>query len=138
MELEAGTTTDYFWGEKASHEYANYGKDECCDGLVKGGDQWLNTAPVGSFPANDFGLYDMNGNVFEWVQDHYQDNYQDAPTDGSVWEKAASGGRVLRGGSWGGFTSNLRASDRYDNASDNRGSSVGFRVVCALPFSSDR
>ena len=133
----AGTTTDYFWGEKASHEYANYGKDECCGGLVKGRDQWLNTAPVGSFPANDFGLHDMNGNIDEWVQDGYdgyQDNYQGAPTDGSVWQQKASGGRVLRGGSWVNNSGDMRASVRDFNTPDGRGFNGGFRVVCALPF----
>ncbi len=51
----AGTGTAYPWGERASHEYANYGTDDCCDGLALGRDQWVNTSPVGSFPANPWG-----------------------------------------------------------------------------------
>jgi formylglycine-generating enzyme required for sulfatase activity len=131
----AGTTTDYPWGDKASHEYANYGKDECCGGLAVGKDQWVNTAPVGSFPANQFGLQDMHGNVLEWTQDCWHDNYTDAPTDGTAWESGGDcGRRVVRGGSWGLGPGRLRASDRLVNARDYRDFSLGFRVVCGLPL----
>jgi formylglycine-generating enzyme required for sulfatase activity len=63
-----GTTTAYPWGDVASHEYANYGLDTCCGPAVDGRDQWQFTSPVGSFPPNPFGLFDMNGNVTQWVQ----------------------------------------------------------------------
>jgi formylglycine-generating enzyme required for sulfatase activity len=63
-----GTTTAYSWGAEASHEYANYGQDTCCGPAVKGRDKWEFTSPVGSFPPNPFGLFDMNGNVTQWVQ----------------------------------------------------------------------
>ena len=65
----AGTTTRYSWGDTASHEYANYGKDGCCGGLAQGKDRWENTSPVGSFGANSFGIFDMHGNVWEWVEE---------------------------------------------------------------------
>jgi formylglycine-generating enzyme required for sulfatase activity len=129
----ARTTSKYWWGDSASHEYANYGKDECCEGLAQGRDKWVNTAPAGQFPPNAFGLYDMHGNVWEWVQDYYHDNYQGGPTDGSAWE---SGGkkesRVLRGGSWLNSPSNLRSAIRIRDAPDIRFSRLGFRLARTL------
>jgi len=77
----AGTTTKYWWGNTAYHEYANYGTEKCCAGLKTGKDKWKNTSPVGSFEPNPFGLYDMVGNVWEWVADPYHDNYNGAPKD---------------------------------------------------------
>ena len=64
----AGSTTAYPWGDLASHDYANYGQDTCCGPAVQGRDRWQFTSPVGSFPPNSFGLFDMNGNVSQWVQ----------------------------------------------------------------------
>jgi formylglycine-generating enzyme required for sulfatase activity len=129
----AGTKTPYWWGDKGSHEYANYGKDECCGGLAQGRDRWENTAPVGQFPSNAFGLHDMHGNVSEWVQDYYHDSYSGAPTDGSAWD---SGGeqklRVLRGGSWYSFAAFLRSVFRGRNAPVDRYNYSGFRVARTL------
>ena len=125
----AGGEAAYSWGYKAGHEFANYGKEECCSGLVSGKDQWENTAPVGSFAANPYGLYDMHGNVWEWCQDKWHGDYQGAPTDGSAWESGDSASRVLRGGSWG-FSARFLRSARRDNYSpDFRLDYHGFRLV---------
>ncbi len=64
----AGSTTPFSAGETLSHDQANYGNDTCCSGLAAGKDVWAATSPVGSFPANGFGLYDMQGNVLQWTQ----------------------------------------------------------------------
>ncbi len=129
----ARSTSAYWWGDKASHEYANYGKDECCGGLAQGRDQWVNTAPVGQFPANPFGLFDMHGNVWEWVEDVKHDNYNGAPINGSAW---LSGGdqtsRVLRGGSWGDNPRGLRSAGRLQYTADSSGSIAGFRLARTL------
>ena len=89
----AGTTTAYPWGDAIGKNNAN------CTGC---GSQWngKQTAPVGSFAANGFGLYDMVGNVWEWTRDCYHDGYNGAPTDGSAWTSGDCNRRVVRGGSW--------------------------------------
>jgi formylglycine-generating enzyme required for sulfatase activity len=119
----------YPWGDKASHEYANYGTDQCCLGKVEGPDKWLYTAPVGQFPPNAFRLYDMHGNVWEWVEDCYHDNYESgAPTDGSAWIEGDCTNRVVRGGSWFNVPGYLRSASRDWYSSHLRRSYLGFRV----------
>ena len=83
----------YSWGNEAGSNRAN------CDGC---GSQWDDeqTAPVGSFGPNGWGLHDLHGNVWEWVQDCWNGSYQGAPTNGSAWESGDCSQRVLRGGSW--------------------------------------
>jgi formylglycine-generating enzyme required for sulfatase activity len=117
----AGTQTAYSWGNGIGNGNAN------CNGCGSQWDEKQQTAPVGSFAANALGLYDMAGNVWEWAQDCYHDNYSGAPSDGSAW---ASGycARVVRGGSWYGTPQDLRSANRLDNTPDYRRSSVGFRV----------
>ena len=122
----AGTTTKYSWGNEATPEQAIY----------IGDDRWKNTAPVGSFPANGFGLYDMHGNVWEWTQDCWHDSYRGAPTNGQVWEGANGSdcdGRVVRGGSWGLNPGSLRAANRSHFRVSNRLSNLGLRLVQDLP-----
>lgn len=130
----AGSTTAYYWGDaigKGNANCAPLGKLEC-------GSIWDNkqTAPVGSFAANAFGLYDMAGNVWQWVQDCYHDNYNGAPTDGSAWTAGNCYGtleeqdlqRVIRGGSWISGPLNLRSAGRFRNTFNSAGNLLGFRV----------
>ena len=83
----AGTTTTYYWGDSVSHDYANYGVDTSFGiGYIKGRDKWLNTSPVGSFPPNSFGLYDMSGNVLQYLADCFNGAYTTLPSNGSAYK----------------------------------------------------
>lgn len=121
----AGTRTAYSWGNHIGVNQAN------CDGC---GSRWddQETAPTGSFSANAWGLYDMHGNVYEWVEDCWNDSYTGSPLDGTVWRSGNCAERVLRGGSWIGGPSSIRVSHRNWFASDNRSSMFGFRVARVL------
>ena len=88
--------------------------------------------PVAQNKANAFGLYDMSGNVSEWVEDRYHENYEGAPTDGGVWADNDAE-RVYRGGSFAQDTSALRATDRLSKEPGERDRSRGFRLVRMLP-----
>jgi formylglycine-generating enzyme required for sulfatase activity len=125
----AGTQTAYPWGNDIKLD----GKAMAnCNGC---GSQWDNrqTAPVGSFDPNKFGLYDMVGNVFEWVEDCAHGNYNGAPTDTSAWiEGGDCSVRVVRGGSWINSPELLRAAIRGWGSTDLRLSGLGFRVARTL------
>ena len=118
----AGTETAYSWGDSIGVNRAN------CNGC---GSQWdgEKTAPVGSFAANVWGVYDMHGNVWEWVQDCWNDNYEGAPTDGTGWLSGDCDRRVLRGGSWVINPWFLRSAFRLWYTSDIRYHYFGFRVA---------
>lgn len=91
------------------------------------------THAVASKQVNAYGLYDMNGNVWEWVEDCWQSNYENAPTDGSAWTAENCGRRVLRGGSWFSTPPNLRASFRSWNEVGVGFFYLGFRLARTLP-----
>ena len=91
------------------------------------------THPVGHKQANELGLYDLSGNVYEWVQDCWNETYQGAPSDGRAWERGDCRRRVLRSGSWAGVPRYLRSADRGWSSVDYRRNSIGFRLARSLP-----
>jgi formylglycine-generating enzyme required for sulfatase activity len=121
----AGTTSAYYWGNLIGVGKAN------CFGC---GTRWdgNGSSPVGSFPPNKFGLYDMTGNVFEWVADCYYPNHADAPTDASVAREGPNGEckfRTLRASSWLNLPSFLRSAYRFNVPPGDKNSRRGFRLV---------
>ncbi|KYC37045.1 sulfatase-modifying factor protein [Scytonema hofmannii PCC 7110] len=125
----AGTTTPFHCGETITTDLANYNGNFTYANGVKG-EYREQTTDVGKFLPNGFGLYDMHGNVLEWCQDAWHDNYENAPVDGTVWTKdPGNQARLPRGGSWNGASWNCRSAYRYRHSRDYRDMSVGFRVV---------
>jgi len=114
----AYTNTPFHFGNKLTHEQANFES------------RLGDTSPVGKYPGNALGLHDMHGNVWEWCLDHWHEDYEGAPSDGSAW---VTGGneryRMLRGGSWYADSDCCRSAFRNRNDPVNRGSNIGFRVV---------
>lgn len=140
----AGTTTEAFWGddERRACEYAN-GVDLTLvarypaakwDNVNPCHDAYVNTAPVGSFKPNGFGLYDTAGNVFEWTADCLVKNYAGAPTDGSPRTDGDCSKRVNRGGSWTSNPTGLRSAHRGWDDSGTRVVDLGFRVARDLAY----
>jgi formylglycine-generating enzyme required for sulfatase activity len=147
----AGTTTQYYFGDDANKlgNYAWFGDNsggrqidtlKLWKDLNEDGNKYLaklqennnQTHPVGYFVANGFGLHDMHGNVWEWCQDPYYENYKGAPTDGSARVRNAEY-RLLRGGSWFYYAQGCRSAFRTGYRPDNRYFINGFRLVCSAP-----
>ncbi|WP_448562023.1 SUMF1/EgtB/PvdO family nonheme iron enzyme, partial [Trichothermofontia sp.] len=128
----AGTVTPFHFGEQITTKLAN-----CCGAFSYDpelrGQCCTQTTPVGSYPPNAFGLYDMHGNVSEWCQDTWHPNYEGAPTQGEAWIDGCveQPYRVLRGGAWNAYARQCRSSSRNRNIETFRGNFVGFRVVCS-------
>jgi formylglycine-generating enzyme required for sulfatase activity len=126
----AGTTTPFYFGETITTELVNYGSKYTYGNTLKGKNR-KQTTPIGQFPANAFGLYDMHGNVWEWCADEWHDNYAGAPTDGSVWLNGNKDISPLRGGSWGNNPDYCRSAIRYNYLRrDDHYINIGFRLVC--------
>ncbi len=150
----AGSNTPYPWGFVANHEYANYGADSGWKAIAIGRDKWLYTSPVGSFPPNAFGLYDMQGNVLQFVEDCFSPNISEIPSDGSAYKKdtlihmtgtfsfmngkRTCENKIVRGGDWGDPPQMLRSGFRNwapgpgFTIENYRSGGVGFRVAREL------
>ena len=138
----AGTVTSRYWGssEGGQCRHAN-GGDRSVDrrygnwpwGTASCDDGHIHTSPVGSFAANGYGLHDVMGNVWEWVEDCLHEDYAGAPSDGSIWTSGGNcGRRVLRGGSWNNSPRNLRTANRFFYEAGDRSYVYGFRVTRTL------
>ena len=138
----AGTTTAFFFGddEKDFCRYGN-GLDQTGKAVIPGAKKWPNipcndrhpyAAPVGSFLPNRFGLYDMHGNAWQWVEDCSHESYQGAPSDGAPWTSGDCNIRIRRGGYWLNPSAVLRTAARLPAPAGFRGQSTGFRLARTL------
>ena len=120
-----GSTAKYSWGNEIGDNRAN------CDGC---GSRWddRRTAPAGSFAPNDFGLYDMHGNAWEWVEDCWNASYRGAPSDGGGWRSGDCAKRVCRGGSWVQRTEGPPRRGPGRGSTGDRDFGLGFRVARTL------
>jgi formylglycine-generating enzyme required for sulfatase activity len=127
----AGTKTPFCFGETITKDLVNY-NGFYCDAYDPQGQYRAKTIPVGMFQPNNFGLYDMHGNVWEWCADHWHQNYMRAPIDGSAWlDKNDKDFRLIRGGALNSEQRYCRSAYRGYNTPDYRDTTFGFRVVCS-------
>jgi eukaryotic-like serine/threonine-protein kinase len=135
----ASTTTPFYFGETITSVVVSYNGNYAYANVAKG-EPRKETMPVGSFPANLFGLYDMHGNLWEWCLDEWQNNYNNAPADGSpvgnTQLQNSDTQRLLRGGSWINGAKSCRSASRYYIAALNRSIIFGLRVVAVAPKTS--
>ncbi|MEM1240396.1 MAG: formylglycine-generating enzyme family protein [Cyanobacteria bacterium P01_H01_bin.26] len=132
----AGTTTPFHFGETLTTDLANYDGNYVYGNGPNGKDRQQTTSVTEFKIANAFSLSDMHGNVWEWCQDIWHDNYRGAPADGSAWMTDGDGSRrILRGGSWVNYPQDCRSACRDNARPGNRDLIIGFRVVSAPPGS---
>jgi len=127
----AGTTTPFHTGATISTKQANYDGNYAY-GSGRQGVFRERTVPVGLFSPNAFGLYDVHGNVWEWVADCWNESYRGAPTDGIAWVRGDCSRRVLRGGAWGNDPLVIRSATRIMGVAGSRYDDNGFRVARAV------
>ena len=129
----AEKTTPFWWGATLSPQQANYNANVTHAGSVRG-EYRGKTMPAESFAPNPWGLYNLNGNIWEWVEDCWHLNYNGAPADGSVWKSSCSESQtmVVRGGSWLDTPQLLRTAVRYPKPSGTRSYNLGFRIARSL------
>jgi formylglycine-generating enzyme required for sulfatase activity len=128
----AGTKTPFSFGDNITTDLVNYDGTYPYKSAPKGKYR-EQTTDVGTFPPNAFGLYDMHGNVWEWCEDDWHENYIDAPTDGSAWNsQSGSNTKLLRGGSWNIYARYCRSAFRDRDSRDARNNNFGFRVVSSF------
>jgi len=121
----AGTTNRFWWGDEPGTARANCAQ---CGSLWSG----EKSAPIGRFPANPFGLYDMAGNVWQWVADCWHDKAEDFPTDGTALNKEGCGKRIIRGGAWSFPPKEMRSANRWRDFPTRSSDDTGFRLVREL------
>ncbi|MEL6441190.1 MAG: SUMF1/EgtB/PvdO family nonheme iron enzyme [Cyanobacteria bacterium J06621_8] len=119
----------FHFGETVTANLANYNGNRTYANESKG-ERRGQTTPVGSFSPNAFGLYDMHGNLWEWCEDDWHNNYDSAPSDGSAWASKKSNHKVIRGGSWYDSPPYCRSAIRSNNTRGFRNDFIGFCVVC--------
>ena len=125
----AGTTTPYSTGECLETTEANYDGNYPYETCRQSGEYREKPVEVGTLPSNRWGLHEVHGNVDEWVEDTWHENYSGAPTDGRAWVDASGELRVLRGGSWLDFARYARSAYRYRSRPGDRDFSIGFRLA---------
>jgi formylglycine-generating enzyme required for sulfatase activity len=130
----AGTTTPFHFGETITTDLANFNGDYTYNGGPKGHSRG-ETSELGIFLTNNWGLHDMHGNVWEWCEDDWHDNYEGAPKDGSAWveSEGKETRKLLRGGSWFFNPMDCRSAGRFNSPQGDICHDVGFRVCCVPP-----
>jgi formylglycine-generating enzyme required for sulfatase activity len=136
----SGTSTTRYWGDDADdacgyanvHDFTSKRVNKIDRPIHICDDGFARTSPVGKFKPTALGLYDMLGNVWEWVEDCWHPDYEGAPTAGTAWSTdCVDRRRTLRGGSWNSDPSSVRSANRFRNDPANRLDSYGFRVAKA-------